>query len=553
MNDNVLYRKWRPLTFNEVVGQEHVTTTLINSIDLNQTSHAYLFTGPRGVGKTTMARVLAKAMNCTLTPNCCIQPKGNRNFCDNCKSINDGNMIDLIEIDAASNRSIDDIRDIKEKSLFAPNIGNCKVYIIDEAHGLTGPAQQAFLKLLEEPPKNVIIILATTEINSIPQTIISRCQRFDFSRINLEQMSSHLKLISDSEDIKISNDACNVISLNSSGSLRDAENILQQISSLKNNDVNEEDVYNFLGLSRIDTGVKLTVNILKNEIDSVLRLIQKESESGTDTLHLKNQILKCLRTIIYIKHGLNDLLEETDSTISSLMSISKKISTDKINKISKILINSQVEPNEFPPISLEIALIECCDLTEREKSETTDLPTTNIDDIKDKAQNIAIKKTESKPINASNPTVEVGKNVTENPEQATASMKIAKKENEVRQQPKRNIINEEWKSVCNSLRRVKGKKYFIGGLLNSVSPKIIEGKINLIFKSNTMKQNFLSEISNDDTKQKVIDSIKDNYNENLELVVDELVDSSIEEQNPLVKTPIVQHAISMGAKIKKNN
>ena len=550
MNDNVLYRKWRPLTFNEVVGQEHVTTTLINSIDLNQTSHAYLFTGPRGVGKTTMARVLAKAMNCTLTPNCCMQPKGNRNFCDNCKSINDGNMIDLIEIDAASNRSIDDIRDIKEKSLFAPNIGNCKVYIIDEAHGLTGPAQQAFLKLLEEPPKNVIIILATTEINSIPQTIISRCQRFDFSRINLEQMSSHLKLISDSEDIKISNDACNVISLNSSGSLRDAENILQQISSLKNNDVNEEDVYNFLGLSRIDTGVKLTVNILKNEIDSVLRLIQKESESGTDTLHLKNQILKCLRTIIYIKHGLNDLLEETDSTISSLMSISKKISTEKINKISKILINSQVEPNEFPPISLEIALIECCDLTEREKSETTDLPTADIDDIKDKAQNI---ETESKPINASSPTVEARKNVTENPEQATASMKIAKKENEVRQQPKRNIINEEWKSVCNSLRRVKGKKYFIGGLLNSVSPKIIEGKINLIFKSNTMKQNFLSEISNNDTKQKVIDSIKDNYNENLELVVDELVDSSIEEQNPLVKTPIVQHAISMGAKIKKNN
>ena len=187
--------------------------------------------------------------------------------------------------------------------------------------------------------------------------------------------------------------------------------------------------------------------------------------------------------------------------------------------------------------------------------ENTDTPTANIDDIKDKAQNIITVRTESNPNNTSNPTKEVRKIVTEKPEikSATASEPIAKKENEASLQPKRKIVNEEWKSVCNSLRRVKGNKYFIGGLLNSVSPEIKEGKINLIFKSNTMKQNFLSEISNNETKQKVIDSIKDNYNESLELVVDELVDSSIEEQNPLVKTPIVQHAISMGAKIKKNN
>ena len=531
MNDNVLYRKWRPLTFNEVVGQEHVTTTLINSIDLNQTSHAYLFTGPRGVGKTTMARILAKAMNCTITPNCCLQPNGDRNFCDSCLSINNGNMIDLIEIDAASNRSIDDIRDIKEKSLFAPNIGNCKVYIIDEAHGLTGPAQQAFLKLLEEPPENVIIILATTEINSIPQTIISRCQRFDFNRIGIDQMSSHLKLISDSEEIKISQDACNVISLNSSGSLRDAENILQQISSLKSKDVSEEDVYEFLGLSRIDTGVQLTINILKNETDKVLRTIQKESESGTDPLHLKNQILKCLRTIIYIKHDLSDLLEETDSTISSLESISKKINTERINKISKILINSQVQPNEFPPLSLEVALIECCEFIENENLQGFGIENENLEKDKIKPQNDAKESLTAKPINNSAPIINNG--------------------SENKPQPNKNIINNEWKSVCNSLRRVKGNKYFIGGLLNSVSPEIKEGKINLTFKSNTMKQNFLSEIANNETKQKVIDSIKNNYNKNLELVIDEVVDSSIEEQNPLVKTPIVQHAISMGAKIKK--
>ena len=540
MNENVLYRKWRPLTFNEVVGQEHVTTTLTNSIELKQTSHAYLFTGPRGVGKTTMARVLAKAMNCVSSPNCCLQPIGGRDFCDNCISINNGNMIDLIEIDAASNRSIDDIRDIKEKSLFAPNIGSCKVYIIDEAHGLTGPAQQAFLKLLEEPPKNVIIILATTEINSIPQTIVSRCQRFDFSRINSEQMSSHLKLISDSENIKISNEACDIISLNSSGSLRDAENILQQISTLKNNSVEEKDVFNFLGLSRADTGVQLTINILNNEIDSILKIIQKESESGTDSLHLKNQVLKCLRALIYIKNGLEDLVEETQDTISALKDVSKKFSVEKLNNISKTLMNSTVEPNEFPPISIEIALIECCGLNESSDSHVIE------------RKEVAPPEIRSAEVKSSGTTVNADRNPKDREPviNNNAQAPVAKIEN--KPQPKRPVVDNEWKSVCNALRRVKGNKYFIGGLLNSVSPKIEEGKIKLIFKSNTMKQNFLNEITNNETKQRVIDSINENYKETLELIVDEVVESSIEGENPLIKTPIVQHAISMGAKIKKN-
>ena len=379
MSEKVLYRKWRPLTFNEVVGQEHVTKTLTNSIELNQTSHAYLFTGPRGVGKTTMARVLAKAVNCVNVPNCCLQPLGERKFCDNCLSINSGSMIDLIEIDAASNRSIDDIRDIKEKSLFAPNIGTKKVYIIDEAHGLTGPAQQAFLKLLEEPPENVIIILATTEISSIPQTIISRCQRFDFNRINLSQMSSHLKLISDSEQINISLDACKAIALNSSGSLRDAENILQQISTLKNKSVEDEDIFEFLGLTRINTGIELLTKILNKESSRVLEIVNEESVSGADPLHLKNQVLQCLRGTIYIKNGLTNLLEESESTINSLTEISRNFSAEQLNNVSKVLVNSKIEANEFPPISLEVAFIECCELMGANKLENInkEIPITN--------------------------------------------------------------------------------------------------------------------------------------------------------------------------------
>ena len=541
MSEKVLYRKWRPLTFNEVVGQEHVTKTLTNSIELNQTSHAYLFTGPRGVGKTTMARVLAKAVNCVNVPNCCLQPIGERKFCDNCLSINSGSMIDLIEIDAASNRSIDDIRDIKEKSLFAPNIGTKKVYIIDEAHGLTGPAQQAFLKLLEEPPENVIIILATTEISSIPQTIISRCQRFDFNRISLNQMSSHLKLISDSEQINISLDACKAIALNSSGSLRDAENILQQISTLKNKSVEDEDIFEFLGLTRINTGIELLTKILNKESSRVLEIVNEESISGADPLHLKNQVLKCLRGTIYIKNGLTNLLEESESTINSLTEISKKFSVEQLNNVSKILVNSKIEANEFPPISLEVAFIECCELMGANKFENInkEIPIANNGNIlKDQK---TVKPAEKKNV--------IAKPAINN------SVKIEKPiaQNDVKKIPANNLINSEWKSVCKSLNRVKGKDYFIGALLHSVTPNIVNGKINLLFKSNTLKQNFLNEISNLDTKQKVLDSIKDIYNENLELVVDELVDSSIKEQNPLVKTPIVQHAISMGAKIKKND
>ena len=541
MSEKVLYRKWRPLTFNEVVGQEHVTKTLTNSIELNQTSHAYLFTGPRGVGKTTMARVLAKAVNCVNVPNCCLQPIGERKFCDNCLSINSGSMIDLIEIDAASNRSIDDIRDIKEKSLFAPNIGTNKVYIIDEAHGLTGPAQQAFLKLLEEPPENVIIILATTEISSIPQTIISRCQRFDFNRINLNQMSSHLKLISDSEQINISLDACKAIALNSSGSLRDAENILQQISTLKNKSVEDEDIFEFLGLTRINTGIELLTKILNKESNRVLEIVNEESVSGADPLHLKNQVLQCLRGTIYIKNGLTNLLEESESTINSLTEISKKFSVEQLNNVSKVLVNSKIEANEFPPISLEVAFIECCELMGANKLENInkEVPITNNGDIlKDQK---TVKPAEKKNV--------IAKPAINN------SVKIEKPiaQNDVKKIPANNLINSEWKSVCKSLNRVKGKDYFIGALLHSVTPNIENGKINLLFKSNTLKQNFLNEISNLDTKQRVLDSIKKIYNENLELIVDEIVDSSIKEQNPLVKTPIVQHAISMGAKIKKND
>jgi DNA polymerase-3 subunit gamma/tau len=523
MDNRVLYQKWRPLTFNEIVGQEHITQTLKNAINQSSTSHSYLFSGPRGVGKTTTARILAKALNCTNSSNCNMQEVGTRKFCEICTSMNAGSMIDLIEIDAASNRSIDDIRGIKEKALFAPNIGSKKIYIIDEAHGLTGPAQQAFLKLLEEPPENVVIILATTEVDALPLTIISRCQRFDFKRIGHKEISNHLSIIAKEEEILIDGPALDLISVNSSGSLRDAENLLQQISSIGEETINEEHLLKFLGIGTFSSSLEILSLILDKEPDKVLALIQNEVNNGTDPKMIKDRLLKNLRGLIYTKNNLANLLEETEHTIVKYAELSKKYSLGDLSSVTSIILNANVPSNEHPPISLEVAIIDAC-FHGKPVQEVVQ-------------ENIEVKKPA--------PVQEV---VQENIEvKKPAPVQEVVQENiEV----KKPAFKEEWDEVCSALRREKGDKYFLGGLLKSVLPEIKETTISLTFKSNTMKQNFIDEISNGKVREKVQDTINNFFKKNLEILIEDTVNGDKKEQNPLIKTPIVQHAISMGAKIK---
>ena len=244
MTSQVFYRKWRPQTLAELVGQEQVTQTLANALTSGRVSHAYLFYGPRGTGKTSTGRILAKALNC-LTNG-----KGEPcNKCDMCRAITEGHALDVIEVDAASNTGVDDIRSLREKVNYAPNQARYKVYIIDEVHMLSNSASNALLKTLEEPPPQVIFILATTEIHKMLPTIMSRCQRFDFRRISREAVISKLKKICKKEGIKLEKEGLNLIARSATGSLRDAENLLEQLTTYYGTEISLNQVQAILGIT----------------------------------------------------------------------------------------------------------------------------------------------------------------------------------------------------------------------------------------------------------------------------------------------------------------
>ena len=283
----VFYRKWRPAIFKEVVGQNHITKTLQKAIISNRIAHAYLLTGPRGVGKTSTARILAKALNSEISNEG--EPLKNSEIS---LSIDSGNFLDLIEIDGASNRGIDDIRSLRDSTQFRPSMGNYKVYIIDEVHMLTIPAFNALLKTLEEPPEKVVFILCTTDAQKIPATIVSRCQRYDFKRLSNEDLIGRLIEICEEENIDCNPSVLELIANQSWGSLRDAENMLEQLSisygNQKNEEISEDQARSLFGMSDKSTAIKFCLLLLQLNLKDSLNLINKESQKGSDLQALFN-------------------------------------------------------------------------------------------------------------------------------------------------------------------------------------------------------------------------------------------------------------------------
>lgn len=359
MGYKALYREWRPRNFEDVVGQEHITTTLKNEIINDRIAHAYLFCGTRGTGKTSTAKVMAKALNC-------LDLKSGEpcNECEMCKKIDEGLAIDVTELDAASNNGIDKIRDIIDDTKYPPQEAKYKIYIMDEVHMLSVGAVNAFLKTLEEPPKNVIFILATTDPQKLPITILSRCQRFDFKRINQKEISNRLRKIADAQNIGYEQKSLDLISRVCDGALRDAVSILDQAIAMGESQIKYEDLVSILGLVTNEYLFDITDAIIDRSIEKAMIIIDKLMYAGKDMQLFMKDLIAHFRNLLMVKVTKNpeEVLDMSLENISMVKEQGRKIRVEEIMRAIRILQDAEInsKASKQSRLYLELAVIKMC-------------------------------------------------------------------------------------------------------------------------------------------------------------------------------------------------
>ena len=382
-----LYREWRPKTFNDVVGQEHITTTLKNQILNNRIAHAYLFCGTRGTGKTSTAKVFAKALNCLN-----LKEGEPCNECEMCRKINEGLAIDVTELDAASNNGVDKIRDIIDDVKYPPQESKYKVYIMDEVHMLSAGAVNAFLKTLEEPPNNVIFILATTDPQKLPITILSRCQRFDFKRINNSEITARLKKIIDDQNMLADDKSLNLIARVSDGAMRDSLSILDQAISMGNGNVDYNTVVSMLGLVTNEHLFNLTNAVIQRNVEKSIKVIEDVIYSGKDIYLFIKDLISHYRNLLMAKvtHNPEEVLDMSEENIELIKEQSSRLRAEEIMRCIRILQEAEknAKLSKQGRLYCELAIIKMCKI---EYDTSSEVMLTRLNKLEESLRNGSIK------------------------------------------------------------------------------------------------------------------------------------------------------------------
>lgn len=545
MTSQVFYRKWRPLSFKELAGQEPVATTLKQAINLGRVAHSYLLCGPRGSGKTTTARIIAKAVNCLD-----IQDGDPCNACAICQSINDGRFMDIIELDAASNRGIDEIRGIRDKVNFATTHGQRKVYIMDEVHMMTDAASNAFLKTLEEPPPHVIFVLCTTEAHRILPTIISRCQRIDFRRIPSESIFGRLAVISEEEGVVVESEALRLISRYAAGSLRDAENLLEQLVVSYRDGVGLQQVEELLGMGNGESSLELVNYLLMGNTSASLSAVNRAAWDGTDLRQLQRQTSELLRAVMHLQWGSEDAIDLPEHVIAKLKELVGNLPPWRIVKTLKIWGAANMRYDAPSTLPLELAVVEICADTSLPSIESdADVATHSSPTLQPRGARNAGTISAPPP----RPDQRARQPISPRPVQADSGptgwqAPVATAEAAISE------LGAQWMTAVKALTRHKGKKYNLGALLRDCKANAIflEGDVLVLpFTNKANLERMQEEMDDPGNRGRVTEAVTNSFGAAHEFKLTLANGNGLGSNNNQTtqQSPLIRAALGMGARI----
>jgi len=539
----VLYRKWRSGAFRDLVGQDHVSNTLQRAVAEGKTSHAYLFTGPRGTGKTSSARILAKALNC-------LNPTDGEpdEVCSNCVAVTEGRNLDVIEIDAASNNGIDNIRDLRDKVNFTPGTGKYKVYIIDEVHMLSGPAFNALLKTLEEPPQHAIFVMATTESDKVPATIISRCQRYDFRRIANQDVIDRLKHIADAEGFTYEEDALQVIARVAWGSLRDALNLLEQIAISYQGNVSAEAAQELLGLGDTGASISLAKALLNRDAAAGLATVNEQASAGHDLKALQTATIETLRAALLIKTGVDDALSHPAEVVEAMREATANIDLEQVLQSLSAIGEIKFRDDSSSPLPLELAVARAVSAPKPDGLPARVAPApapaprqpARAPAQPPRAQPAA--PPAAPPATAPTPEQPAASIAEGPPAEATPAPTSAP----------RKPPDEKWHQLLRALARTKGKKFVLGPLMRgAISHEVVGEELILQFTYKSNAERMAEELGDPRGRIVVEDAVEAAFGVKLGVRAQHGTGETGSDGAPPKATdsPLVKAAMAMGARI----